>query len=350
MIGRTTIGRMPAIAALTLVAFAGFALPARADAVADFYKGKQISLVIGTSSGNDYDFRARLLARHLGRFIPGNPSIVPRNMPGAGGINAANWLANIAPRDGTAIHMIMANMMNKQAVGVPGIKFDARKFSWIGNTTSTPNVTSSWHTSGVTNIQQAKERELIIGAPAGTAGEVYGAVMNALAGTKFKVVTGYPGGNEVNLAMERGEIQGRASNSWASWKSTRPDWVREKKLIVLVQVALKRDPELKDVPTLIDLVNNDIDRKFMAFLSAETTVARALVTPPEIPADRLDALRRAFDATVKDPQFLAEADKMGGMDIQPMRGEDAQPIAHGIVDTPPEVLERARAVLGNLLK
>ena len=137
---------------------------------------------------------------------------------------------------------------------------------------------------------------------------------------------------------------------WTFLKATRPDWVREKKLIVLVQVALKRDPELKDIPTLIDLVNNDIDRKFMAFLSAETTVARALVTPPEIPADRLNALRRAFDATVTDPQFLAEADKMGGMDIQPMRGEEAQPIAHGIVDTPPEVLDRARAVLGNLLK
>ena len=286
----------------------------------------------------------------MGRFIPGEPTIIPRNMPGAGGINAANWLANVAPHDGTAIHLIMANMMNKQAVGVPGIKFDARKFSWIGNTTSTPNVTSAWHTSGVTSIEQAKERELIIGAPAGTAGEVYGAVMNALVGTKFKVVTGYPGGNEVNLAMERGEIHGRASNSWASWKSTRPDWVREKKLIVLVQVALKRDPDLKDIPTLIDLVNNDRDRKFMAFLSAETTVARALVAPPDMPADRLNALRRAFDTTVKDPQFLAEADKMGGMDIQPMTGEEAQPIAHGIVNTPPEVVDHARKVLGNLLR
>ncbi len=344
------IGRLPVTTVATLAIALTACLPARADDVADFYRGKQISLIIGTSSGNDYDFRGRLLARHLGRFIPGNPSIVPRNMPGAGGINAANWLANVAPRDGTTIHLIMANMMNKQAVGVPGIKFDARQFSWIGNTTSTPNVTSAWHTSGVKTIQDAKERELIIGAPAGTAGEVYGAVMNALAGTKFKVVTGYPGGNEVNLAMERGEIQGRASNSWSSWKSTRPDWVRDKKLIVLVQVALKRDPELKDIPTLIELVNNDLDRKFMAFLSAETSVARALVTPPEVPADRLNALRRAFDMTVKDPQFLAEAEKMGGMDIEPMRGEDAQPIAHGIVNTPPEVLDRARAVLGNLLK
>jgi tripartite-type tricarboxylate transporter receptor subunit TctC len=337
-------------AVVTVLASVSTTLPAQADAVADFFRGKQVSLIIGTSTGNDYDFRARLLARHLGRHIPGEPIIVPRNMPGAGGINAANWLANIAPHDGTVIHLIMANMMNKQAVGVPGIKFDARQFRWIGNTTSTPNVTSSWHTSGVTSIEQVKQKELIIGAPAGTAGEVYGAAMNALAGTKFKVVTGYPGGNEVNLAMERGEIQGRASNSWASWKSTRPDWVREKKLIVLVQVALKRDPELASVPTLIELVSSERDKSFMSFLSAETAIARALVAPPGMPEDRLNALRRAFDATVKDPQFLAEADKMGGMDIQPMTGEDAQVIAEGIVNTPPDVVEYARTVLGNLLR
>jgi len=343
------IGRLPAIAAAALAAFAASAFPARADAVADFYRGKQISVIIGTSTGNDYDFRARLLARHMGRFIPGEPTLVPRNMPGAGGINAANYFANVAPHDGTVIHLIMANMMGKQAIGVAGVKFDARKFSWIGNTTSTPNVTSAWHTSGVTRIEQVKERELIIGAPAGTAGEVYGAVMNALAGTKFKVVTGYPGGNEVNLAMERGELQGRASNSWASWKSTRPDWVRDKKLIVLVQVALKRDPELKDIPTLIELVNDERDKSLMAFLSAETAVARALVAPPDIPADRLNALRRAFDKTMRDPQFLAEAAKTK-MDIQPMSGEEAQPIAHAIVNTSPEVIGHARKVLGNLLR
>ncbi|MCC6887543.1 MAG: hypothetical protein IT536_03330 [Hyphomicrobiales bacterium] len=342
-------GRHAVIAAAALVAALISANPARADAVADFYRGKQISVIIGTSAGNDYDFRARLLARHLGRFIPGEPTLVPRNMPGAGGINAANWLANVAPQDGTAIHMIMANMMNKQAIGVTGIKFDARQFSWIGNTTSTPNVTSAWHTSGVRRIEQVKERELIVGAPTATAGEVYVTAMNALVGTKFKLVTGYPGGNEVNLAMERGEIQGRASNSWASWKSTRPDWVRDKKMIVLVQVALKRDPELPDIPTLIDLVGTDRDRRFMEFLSAETAVARALVAPPGIPAERLQALRRAFDATMKDPQFLAEVAKLG-MDLQPMRGEDAQRIAHAIVDTAPDVVAYAQKVLGSLLR
>jgi tripartite-type tricarboxylate transporter receptor subunit TctC len=339
-----------AIVIAALAALAGSGAPANADAVADFYKGKTISLIIGTSSGNDYDFRGRLLARHLGRHIPGNPTFVPRNMPGAGGINAANWFANIAPRDGTAVHLVMATIMGKQAIQAAGVKYDARKFSWIGNTTSTPNVTSAWHTSGVTNIEQVKQRELIVGAPAGTAGEAYAVAMNTLAGTKFKVVTGYAGGNEVNLAMERGELQGRASNSWASWKSTRPHWVREKKLIVLVQVALKRHPELPDVPLLIDLVKDDLDKRFMAFLSAETAVARALIAPPDIPADRLAALRKAFDATMRDPQFLAEAEKMNRMDITPLSGVEAQKIAHGIVNTPPEVIARARQVLGKLLR
>ena len=234
--------------------------------------------MIGTSAGNDYDFRARLIARHMGRHIPGEPIIVPRNMPGAGGVNAANWLASIAPRDGTTLHMIMTNMMQAQAVGTHGVQFDTRKFRWVGNTTSSPNVTNSWHTTGVTNIEQVKTREFILGAPAGTAGVTYGTVMNALVGTKFKIVTGYPGGNEVNLAMERGEVDGRGSNSWASWKSTKPEWLKEKKIIMLVQVGLKRDPELPDVPLLLELVSNDLDRKVMTFLSAETAISRAVVT------------------------------------------------------------------------
>ena len=233
----------------------------RADPIADFYRGKQVSVVIGTSAGNDYDFRARLIARHMGRHIPGEPMLVPRNMPGAGGVNAANWLASIAPRDGTTLHMIMTNMMQAQAVGTHGVQFDTRKFRWIGNTTSSPNVVNSWSTTGVTNIEQVKTREFILGAPAGTAGVTYGTVMNALVGTKFKIVTGYPGGNEVNIAMERGEVDGRGSNSWASWKSTKPEWLKEKKIIILVQVGLTRSPELPDVPLLLELVSNDLDRK-----------------------------------------------------------------------------------------
>jgi tripartite-type tricarboxylate transporter receptor subunit TctC len=322
---------------------------AQADAVSDFYRGKQISVVIGTSAGNDYDFRGRLIARHMGRHIPGEPTIVPRNMPGAGGINAANWLAAVAPRDGTTLHMIMTNMMAAQAIGTQGVTFDTRRFRWIGNTTSSPNVTNSWHTSGITNIEQTKTRELVLGAPAGTAGVVYGTVLNALVGTKLKIVTGYPGGNEVNLAMERGEVQGRGSNSWASWKSTKPEWIAQKKIIMLVQVGLARNPDLPDVPLLLELASNDLDRKVLTFLSAETALSRSLVTTADVPADRLQALRRAYDATMHDPQFLADAEK-AKMDISAMTGEESQNIADQIVNTPPAVIARAKVVLGDLLK
>ena len=342
-------GLSGATALLALIGSCTVFSSAQADAVSDFYRGKQISVVIGTSAGNDYDFRGRLIARHMGRHIPGEPTIVPRNMPGAGGINAANWLAAVAPRDGTTLHMIMTNMMAAQAIGTQGVTFDTRKFRWIGNTTSSPNVTNSWHTSGITNIEQTKTRELVLGAPAGTAGVVYGTVLNALVGTKLKIVTGYPGGNEVNLAMERGEVEGRGSNSWASWKSTKPEWIAQKKIIMLVQVGLARNPDLPDVPLLLELAGNDLDRKVLTFLSAETALSRSLVTTADVPADRLQALRRAYDATMLDPQFLADAEK-AKMDISAMTGEESQNIADQIVNTPPAVIARAKVVLGDLLK
>jgi tripartite-type tricarboxylate transporter receptor subunit TctC len=336
-------------AALALAGLGLAALSAQADPVADFYHGKTINLIIGTSTGNDYDFRARLLARHMSRHIPGEPTIIPQNMPGVGGVKAANYLASIAPHDGTALHMIMSNMMSSEAVGAQGVQFDTRKFFWIGNTTSTPNVMVSWYTSGITSIEQVKTRELIVGAPGGTAGVVYATVMNKLLGTKLKIVTGYPGGNEVNLALERGEIDGRASNSWAAWKSTHPDWVRDKKIIVLMQVGLKRVPDLSDVPLLLELAGNDTDRQVLTFLSADTAISRSLVAAPDTPPERVAALRRAFDATMKDPEFLAEAEK-SQMEMEPMSGEEAQKIADSIVNTPPAVVARAKALLGDLLK
>ncbi len=331
-------------AALTFLALLALAPTARAQSVADFYHGKTINLVIGTSAGNDYDYRGRLLARYLGRHLPGDPAIVPRNMPGGGGVLAANWLANIAPRDGAVLHMIMANMMAAQAMGQPGVDFDTRKFQWIGNTTSTPNVVAAWSTSGVKTIEDAKTKELLVGAPMGTAGAIYPVLLNKLVGTKFKVVTGYAGGNEVNLAMERGEVDGRGSNSWSAWKSTKPEWLRDHKINILVQIALKRAPDLPDVPLMLELATNDADRQLLTFISAETEVARSMVTTQDAPAERVEALRRAFDATMKDPDFLAEAAK-AEMDISPATGEEAQRIADAIVNTPPEVAARAKAML-----
>jgi tripartite-type tricarboxylate transporter receptor subunit TctC len=321
------------------------AAPAAADPVADFYRGRTLNMVIGVSVGGDYDRRARLIARHMGRHIPGNPTIVANNMTGGGGLVAANWLANVAPRDGTAMLMIAQNLPLVQAIGTASAKYDVRKFFWLGNTTDTPNVINSWHTTGITSIQQVMERELVVGATGvGSGSYYYPAALNKLVGTKFKIVSGYPGGNEANLAMERGEIGGRGSNSWASWKSTKPQWLADKKIIMLVQIGLKRDPELKNVPLMQELAKNEADAKLLTFLSVDTAIARAVVTTPDVPAARVAALRQAFAATMRDPEFIAEATKMK-MDLSISTGEEAQAHAASVVDTPADIVERAKAIL-----
>jgi tripartite-type tricarboxylate transporter receptor subunit TctC len=287
----------------------------------------------------------RMVARHISRHIPGNPTIVPTNMPGAGQMLVANWLANVAPKDGTAIVALSQNMAVNQATGASGVKYDVRQFNWIGNTTDSPNVINSWHTSGIKTIQDVMQRELVVGATGIASGSyLYPYALNQLVGTKFKIVTGYPGGNDINLAMERGEVGGRGSNSWASWKSTRPQWLAEKKINILVQVGIKRNPELPDVPTMQDLGKNDLDKRVLTFISVDSAISRPLVTSPGVPPDRVEALRRAFDATMKDPAFLAEAEN-SKTDINPMTGEEAQKIAEATINTPPEVLARANALI-----
>jgi tripartite-type tricarboxylate transporter receptor subunit TctC len=344
------VGALKARVSLALVALLTACLgPASADSVADFYRGKTLSMIIGTSPGNDYDNRARLLARYMGRHIPGQPTIVPRNMPGGGGIQATNYMANVAPQDGTVLYLLMQNMPVHQAIGGEGAKFDLRRFYWIGNTTDAPNVTAAWHTAGIDTIEDVKQKELIVGGPAGTAGVFYPTAMNVLVGTKFKVVTGYPGGNEVNLAMERGEINGRGSNSWASWKSTKPEWLADKKIKILVQIGLKRHPDLPDVPLMFELAKNQDDRAVLTFLSADTALSRSLVTTPGTPLERVSALRRAFDATMKDPDFLADADK-AKIDISPSTGEDTQKVAQSILDAPPGIISKAKEILESTSK
>jgi tripartite-type tricarboxylate transporter receptor subunit TctC len=338
-----TGGTFVVVAFLALAALAPST--AAADPVADFYRGKSVAMVIATAPGGDYDLRARLISRHIGRHIPGNPTIVPRNMPGGVGIQAMNFMANVAPKDGTSLHAIMQNMSTHQALGGTGVEFDTRKFFWIGNTTDTPNVINSWHTTGIKTIQDVFTQELVVGAPGQATNSVYyPKALNELAGTKFRIVSGYPGGNDVNLAMERGEVGGRGSNSWASWKATKPDWLREKKIFILVQFALKRDPELADIPTAIELTKKEEDKAVMTFLSADIPISRAYVTTPGVPADRVNALRRAFDATMKDPEFVAEAKKFN-MDMRPSTGEQAQRYSDLIANTPAPILKRAKAIV-----
>lgn len=318
---------------------------AKADAVADFYRGKTMQMIIATSPGGDYDTRGRLLARHMGRLLPGEPTIIAQNMPGGVGIAAANHMAAAAPRDGTVLHMLMQNMPAHQAVGGQGVKFDTRKLIFLGTTTDTPNVINSWYTTGIKTIEDARQRELVVGA-AGTAtpAAYYPAALNAMAGTKFKIVTGYPGGNDVNLAMEKGEVGGRGSNAWASWKSSRPQWLAENKIHILVQIGLKRHPDLPNVPLLYELASNDADREVLRFISADTAISRAAVTTPDTPPERVVALRKAFMDTMRDPQFLAEAEKMQ-VDISPLSGEESQAIADRIVAAPPDVIARAKLLL-----
>jgi tripartite-type tricarboxylate transporter receptor subunit TctC len=333
------------IAATAALAFGLFSASAAAQPEQGFFAGKTISMVVGLSAGGDYDLRARLVARHMPRHIAGAPSMIPRNMPGAGGVAAANWLMKVAPRDGTALLAVTQNMPLAQALTLTGVEFDARQFRWIGNTTDTPNVITVWAASGARTIEDAKNKELAIAATGvGTGSYYYPLAANVVAGTKFKLVSGYPGGNEMNLAMERGEVDGRGSNSWAAWKATRPQWLEEKKIINLVQIRLRRHPDLGDVPLLQELAGNDLDRRAMALISAETAIARAFAAAPGTPDDRVQLLRRAFDATMKDPVFLQEAEQQG-FDISPATGEDVQKIVAEIVDAAPEVVARVKAIV-----
>jgi tripartite-type tricarboxylate transporter receptor subunit TctC len=333
----------------TVLPLAALVAPAKAQSpaqsVADFYRGKTITMAVGTSPGGDYDLRMRMVGRYLGKYIPGNPTIVATNMPGAGQMLVANWLANVAPKDGTTIVALSQNLPVHQATGASGVRYDVRQFHWIGNTTDTPNIINAWHTTGIRTIEDVMQRELVVGATGTASGSfLYPYALNQLVGTKFKIVTGYPGGNDINLAMERGEVGGRGSNSWASWKSTRPQWLAEKKVIVLVQVGVKRSPELPDVPTLQDLAKNEADRQVLTFISADTAISRPLVTSAGVPPDRVEALRRAFDAAMKDSDFLAEAEK-SKTDISPMTGEEAQKIAEATINSPADVRSRASKLI-----
>jgi tripartite-type tricarboxylate transporter receptor subunit TctC len=314
------------------------------QSVEDFYRGKKIDLIIGYSPGGTYDLYARLVARFLGSHIPGKPLIVPRNMPGAGSRAAATWVANVAAKDGSVLATADQSMSLEQAAGDKRIKFDTRQFIYIGNPNIENNTTATWAASGVKTIDDAKKREVTMGATGGSTSSQYPKAMNALLGTRFRIIFGYPGGNDINLAMERGEVDGRGSNSWSSWKTTRPDWLAQKKINILVQIGLKKARDLPDVPLLMDLASNPEDRELLRLLSASTNIGRPIFTTPGVPADRVAALRKAFDAMVRDPAFLAEA-RRAKFDIEPNSGEELQKLVAGIVGTPKAQADRLRKII-----
>lgn len=333
-----------AVATVTAVLASAIVSPASADPVADFYRGKKIDVIIGYSSGGTYDLYARLVARHIGSHIPGNPQVVSRNMPGAGSRTAAVWVANIAPKDGTVLAAVDQSLSVAQAMGDKNLTVDTTKFIYIGNPNSENNTTATWHEAGIRTIEDAKKREVTMGATGGSTSSQYPRVMNALIGTRFKVILGYPGGNDINIAMERREVDGRGSNSWAAWKATRPQWVAEKKIDILVQIGLTKAADLPHVPLMIELATSDEDRAIMRLFSVSGVIGRPLFTTPGVPADRVKALRAAFMATVKDPKFLADA-KAGNFDVEPVSGEDLQKLIADVVATPAPIAERARKII-----
>jgi tripartite-type tricarboxylate transporter receptor subunit TctC len=332
------------VCALALGAAFGLSLtpaaPAMAqDSVESFYKGRKIDIVIGFSVGGGYDAYARVLARHMGDHIPGKPLLIPRNMTGAGSRVAASFVHGVAAKDGTVMGIADQSIPLEQALGDSGVKFDSREFNWIGNVVADNNILATWHTAPIKTIDDAKTIEITMGATGFNTSSQYPTVLNQMIGTKFKVIMGYPGGAEVNLAMERGEVQGRGSNSWASYKGTKPEWVKEGKVVVLAQVGLKRAPDLPNVPLLQELATNDQDRAAMKLLSAPTAIGRPFFAPPGVPADRVKALRAAFDATMTDKNFLDEAAKLN-LDVNPVSGEDLQKIVADIIDAPADVKTR----------
>jgi tripartite-type tricarboxylate transporter receptor subunit TctC len=329
-------------------AFATFALlllsgAAQAQSVADFYRGKTVTVLIGVSPGGEYDLQARLVARFIGKHIPGNPTVIAQNMLGAGGLTEANYVYNIAPKDGTYIGMIQNALPIMQAVGLPGPQFDSAKFNWIGSIAATVETLALWHTSGVTTIEEARQKEVVIGAVGrGGITDTFPRMMNEFAGTKFKIVVGYPGGNDVNLAMERGEVAGR-NNTWSSWKVTKPKWLADKTISILAYEGPK-PADLKNVPSVQDLAHSLDDKLAIKLIAAGTLYGRPLALPPGVPADRVEAIRQAFIATMKDPEFIREAEA-GNIEIDPVSGPRMQEVSAELIATPAAVKARARPLI-----
>ena len=330
---------MRVVFSLAVVASLSAASSATAQSVADFYSGRQISLTVGSTPGGGYDTQARLVARHLGKHIPGSPTIVVQNMPAAGSLAATNHMYNIAPKDGSAIALVQRGMLLVKNWNPSAVRFDLGKFNWIGSINSEVALAASWHTAPHRTAQDLFEKELVVGATNGIDPETTPRLLNALIGTKFKVVTGYPGVTEVILAMERGEVQGIGDWSVSSIKTARPDWIPQKKINVLMQIALQKDPEFAQVPFALDFVKNEADRKVMELYLTQKTVARPVLAPPGVPADRVAALREGFAALAQDKDFLADSAK-AKLDVAPVVGVEVDRVIALITSASPETAER----------
>ena len=315
-------------------------LPCSAAADEPFYKGKTISLIIASNTSGGYDSYGRLLARHMGKQLAGHPAFVVQNMPGAGGVRAANHLFSVATKDGTVMGIFDQAVFLNQLLGVPGLRGDVAQFNWIGRLISNSAVLFAWHTAQVKKIEDALSRELIVAA-SGSSSRLNWTALNALAGTKFRLLTGYEGPATAKIAMERGEVEA-LSLPWPVLRNENRDWLREHKINLLLQTGIDKHPDLRELPRMVDLGRSEDDRKVLALFASPSLVGRSFVTPPGVPPQRVEELRAAFVAMIKDAEFLADVAKLN-FDVDPLPGAALQAFFVK-ADYPPALLERAREI------
>lgn len=338
---------MPRALALTAAALTLFIQPANAQSVADFYRGKTVTFICGFGPGGGYDLYPRVLGRYLGRHIPGNPSIVVQNMAGVGSARAANHVYGVAPKDGTVIAAVNQNMPMYQLLGGTGAQFDAGKLQYLGSMAYSNGLIYTWYTSGVKTIADARQKEVPLAAVGTTSdSHIYPTIVNALIGTKFKPVPGYSGGTgQINIAVERGEVMGRGGTSWASVQSANRAWLDGHKLNFLLQIGFEKERGLPDVPLLQEFVKSDGDMQIVKLISLPTALGYAHWVAPGVPAERLAALRTAYAETLKDPEFLQDAEK-AHMEIRPQTGAQLDALTKQVIATPKSVLTRTARILG----
>ncbi|WP_161140939.1 Bug family tripartite tricarboxylate transporter substrate binding protein [Propylenella binzhouense] len=323
---------------------AGAAQPAAAQEE-PFYHGKTVTILVGFGPGGGYDLFARLLSKHLPEHIPGAPTIVVENMGAAGGLPAANRVYAVAPKDGTVIASVNASLIVYDLVGGSAAEYDAKKLQWLGSGTNSNNSILTWHTSGVKTIEDAQKTEIPVGAsgPASTS-YIYPALANAVIGTKFKIINGYKGSNSLDLALESGEISGRSGANLNSLFARNADWVKDKKINFLVQIGYERDPALPDVPVLGELVSDPEDKQIVDLITLSTAFGYNYWVAPEVPADRVETLQKAFDETFADPDFVADAEK-AGFEVRAQSGKDLQKRMSDVSNLSDKVIARTREIL-----
>ena len=335
--------RVPGLTSGLLLA-AAFALPAHADAVEDFYKDRMITLIAGYSPGGGFDLYARVIANHLGRHIPGQPRIIVQNMSGAGSMRAANHLYNVAPKDGSVIALARSPVI-EPLVGAPGAAFDASKFTWLGSGASDLTVCGLLGNPKVNSMADARQTQFTLGGLGpGSDEDMYAKILRKLLGLKIHLVSGYPGGAELILAVERGELDGRCGWAYSSIKISKPDWIAEKKIKLLNVLALERSPELPDVPAIMEFATTDRQKQIFRFVLNAQTLGRPFAAPPGIPADRAAALRKAFDATMTDPALLTEM-KARKLEVEPIGWQSIEALLKDLYATPKDVVEETRAII-----